>query len=107
MYLRIGELEINGGQYDVARHHLEKYLTFPNLVAKDSYYAQKLLEDCKFSIQAIAHPVPFKPINLGAAINTSADEYLPVATADESTLIFTRKINNNEDFYKSDKLNNE
>lgn len=107
VYLRIGELEVNGGQYDVAQHHLEKYLTFPNLVAKDSYYAQKLVEDCKFSIQAIAHPVPFKPINLGAAINTSADEYLPVATADESTLIFTRKINNNEDFYKSNKLNNE
>jgi Tol biopolymer transport system component len=30
----------------------------------------------------------------------------PTATADESTLIFTRKINNNEDFYKSFKLDN-
>jgi hypothetical protein len=41
---------------------------------------------------------------MGAEINTAEDEYLPVATADESTLIFTRKINNNEDFYKSDKV---
>jgi outer membrane protein OmpA-like peptidoglycan-associated protein len=49
--------------------------------------------------------VPFKPVNLGSEINTAADEYLPVATADEATLIFTRKINNNEDFYKSNKLN--
>lgn len=106
VYLRIGELEIDMGQYSVAQAHLEKYLSYPNLVAKDSYYAQKLVADCKFSIQAIAHPVPFKPVNLGPEINTSADEYLPVATADETTLIFTRKINNNEDFYKSNKLDN-
>ncbi len=42
---------------------------------------------------------------MGSEINTADDEYLPVATADESMLIFTRKINNNEDFYKSVKLN--
>jgi hypothetical protein len=51
--------------------------------------------------------VAFVPINMGAEINTAADEYLPVATADEGTLIFTRKIENNEDFYKSNKLNNQ
>jgi outer membrane protein OmpA-like peptidoglycan-associated protein len=38
---------------------------------------------------------------MGAEINTADDEYLPTATADEKTLIFTRKINSNEDFYKS------
>ena len=52
-------------------------------------------------MEAMAHPVAFKPVNLGPEINTADDEYLPTATADESTLIFTRKINNNEDFYKS------
>ena len=66
--------------------------------------AKKLLSDCKFSLEAIQHPVPFKPINLGPEINTGDDEYLPAITADESTLIFTRKINNNEDFYKSVKV---
>jgi outer membrane protein OmpA-like peptidoglycan-associated protein len=42
---------------------------------------------------------------MGPEINTANDEYLPTATADESMLIFTRKINNNEDFYKSVKVN--
>ena len=106
VYLKSGEMEINNAQYELAQQHLEKYLTYPNITAQNTYYAQKLITDCKFSIQAIAHPVPFKPINLGPAINTEADEYLPVATADEATLIFTRKINNNEDFYKSNKLDN-
>lgn len=105
IYLKLGEIEINDAQYTLSKQHLEKYLTYAGASPENTAYAQKLLTDAKFSIQAIQHPVPFKPINIGAEINTANDEYLPVATADESVLIFTRKINNNEDFYKSDKIN--
>jgi outer membrane protein OmpA-like peptidoglycan-associated protein len=104
IYLRAGEAEITDGQYVPAKQHLEKYITYPNLTAPNEAFARKLLRDCEFSIEALQHPVPFIPINMGPEINTEFDEYLPVATADEATLIFTRKINNNEDFYKSDKL---
>ncbi|WPU91133.1 OmpA family protein [Mucilaginibacter sabulilitoris] len=104
VYLKIGESEIYEAMYAQAQQHLEKYLTFPNITPQNNTYAQKLINDAKFSIQAVQHPVAFKPINMGPEINTANDEYLPVATADESMLIFTRKINNNEDFYKS--LNN-
>jgi outer membrane protein OmpA-like peptidoglycan-associated protein len=107
VYLKIGDCEITSAQYEPALHHLEKYLTYPNNTAQNTAYAQKLIADCKFSIQALTRPVTFVPINMGAEINTAADEYLPVATADEGTLIFTRKIENNEDFYKSIKLNNQ
>ncbi len=103
-YLKIGQEEISLADYNNAQHHLEKYLTYPDVTNQNSYLAQKLIIDCKFSVQAIAHPVPFKPVNIGPEINTDNDEYLPVATADESTLIFTRKISNNEDFYKSIKV---
>lgn len=105
VYLRVGDAEVSEAQYVAAKQHLEKYITYPNLVSRDEAYARKLLRDCDFAIDAIKHPVPFLPINMGPEINTAADEYLPVATADEGTLIFTRKINSNEDFYKSDKLN--
>lgn len=104
-YIKLGDEEISNARYNDAQQHLEKYLTFPNLTSQNIYHAQKLITDCKFSIQALLHPVPFKPVNMGPNINTADDEYLPVATADESTLIFTRKINNNEDFYKSSKVN--
>jgi outer membrane protein OmpA-like peptidoglycan-associated protein/tetratricopeptide (TPR) repeat protein len=106
VYLKVGDSEISEAQYVSAQRHLEKYLTYPNITAQNMAYAQKLVNDCKFSIQALLHPVAFKPVNMGAEINTADDEYLPTATADEMTLIFTRKINNNEDFYKSVKLNN-
>ncbi|RYZ92487.1 MAG: tetratricopeptide repeat protein, partial [Sphingobacteriaceae bacterium] len=101
VYLKLGEVEINEAQYQQARQHLEKYLTYPNFNTQNTAYAQKLIVDCKFSEEAIKHPVAFKPENMGPEINSADDEYMPVATADESMLIFTRKINNNEDFYKS------
>jgi outer membrane protein OmpA-like peptidoglycan-associated protein len=105
-YLKLGEVEINEAQYAEAKQHLEKYLTYPNFDPKGGAYAQKLLKDCLFSLDALKHPVPFKPQNIGPEINTADDEYLAVATADEGMLIFTRKINNNEDFYKSFKQDN-
>jgi outer membrane protein OmpA-like peptidoglycan-associated protein len=105
IYLKIGETEIYEAKYPQAQQHLEKYLTYPDITPQNNEFAQKLITDAKFSIQAIQHPVPFKPINMGPNINTANDEYLPVGTADESMLIFTRKINNNEDFYKSLKVN--
>ncbi|MBK0381118.1 PD40 domain-containing protein [Mucilaginibacter sp. SD-g] len=105
VYLKIGDCEVSEAQYPEAQRHLETYLTYPNIIPQNIAYAQKLISDCKFSIQAQLHPVAFTPINMGPEINTVNDEYLPVATADESTLIFTRKIDNNEDFYKSDRQN--
>ncbi|SDS76301.1 WD40-like Beta Propeller Repeat [Mucilaginibacter mallensis] len=101
IYLKLGSLEISEAQYAQAQMSLTKYLTYPNIADQDVRNAKKMLKDCEFSIEAIKHPVSFKPINMGSEINTPNDEYLPVATADESMLIFTRKINNNEDFYKS------
>lgn len=104
VYLKIGDEEINEAFYEKALLHLQKYLTYPDIPAQSRLSAEKLVADCKFSILAIANPVPFKPVNIGPEINTADDEYLPVTTADESTLIFTRKFNNNEDFYKSIKV---
>lgn len=106
VYLKAGECEINAGDYIQAQIHLEKYITYPALSPQDRFFARKLIADCNFSVEAIKHPVPFKPVNLGPEINSANDEYLPVSTADESTLIFTRKISNNEDFYKSLRLDN-
>lgn len=105
IYYKLGDCEVHDAQYAEAQQHLEKYLAYPNVQGQTKYIAEKFLNDCKFSIEAIQHPVPFKPINMGQEINTADDEYLPTVTADESTLIFTRKINNNEDFYKSVKVN--
>lgn len=107
IYIKLGEVELSAGQYDDANKHLEKYLTYPNISASNLAAAQKFLKDARFGMDAIQHPVPFKPVNIGSEINTTADEYSPIATADEKTLIFTRQINGNEDFYQSTKQTNQ
>ncbi|MDB5024390.1 MAG: OmpA family protein [Mucilaginibacter sp.] len=104
IYFKLADCEIHLAQYTQADQHLEKYLTSNDPQAQNRVSAQKLLKDCKFSLNALQHPVPFKPVNLGPEINTADDEYFPAITADENILIFTRKINNNEDFYQSVKM---
>jgi outer membrane protein OmpA-like peptidoglycan-associated protein/tetratricopeptide (TPR) repeat protein len=106
VYLKLGECEINQAQYTDAQQNLEKYLTYPNISNQNVFAAKKMIADCQFSINALQHPVEFKPVNLGPTVNTADDEYSPVATADEKTLIFTRQINSNEDFYQSVKVDN-
>jgi len=106
-YLRVGDEEVHLASYENAKRHIEKFLTYQDISPQQTLQAKKLLADCDFSLEALKHPVAFKPVNMGPAINTADDEYLPVATADESELIFTRKIANNEDFYKSLKANGE
>jgi outer membrane protein OmpA-like peptidoglycan-associated protein/tetratricopeptide (TPR) repeat protein len=57
-------------------------------------------ENCFFRANALENPVPFKPINLGSGVNTQLSEYFPQISLDGSSLVFTRR-SNNEDFYAS------
>ena len=105
-FLGLAESELNTGEYSSALQHFKKYASMPGVSEKNKALAAKYIADCEFSVIAINKPVPFNPVNLGAKINTDKDEYLPVVTADEETLIFTRRANDNEDFYLSKKLDN-
>ncbi|TZF81854.1 OmpA family protein [Pedobacter sp. BS3] len=100
-YFGLGESEVNTGKYNTALDHLKKYLSYPTVSESGKKQAEKLIADCEFSIPAIQHPVNFNPVNLGEGVNTKDWEYLPVVTADDETLIFTRQTNQNEDFYTS------
>jgi outer membrane protein OmpA-like peptidoglycan-associated protein/Tol biopolymer transport system component len=53
----------------------------------------KMIENCEFAIEAIKNPVDFNPINLGSSINSELPEYFPSITADDSTFLFTRRVN--------------
>lgn len=92
LYLSLAQLEMEDGDYESAKKHLEKYLTYDNLKPIRISQAKRKIESCDFAIKAINNPVPFKPVNLGDSINTQYDEYWPTLTADEQTLIITRLI---------------
>ena len=46
----------------------------------------------------------FAPENLGDSINTADLEYFPSSTIDGKKFIFTRRIQNKETFYESDRV---
>ncbi len=97
----LAESELYTGDYQAAIEHFKKYLGFPNVSPASRGLINKYIKDCEFALMAIKSPVPFTPVNLGQGVNTAEEEYLPVVTADETVLIFTRQRTKNEDFYQS------
>ena len=112
VYSNLATLEFNNGLYVAALEHINTYFSFSNQNPKFKKDAENLKKNCEFAIDAVKHPVPFKPKNLGTNINTKYDQYWPSLSADEQTLVFTVMLpidstnpnpylNQQEDFYYS------
>lgn len=99
----IAECYFNLHKYDSALFYFEAYEKTPDLSENRKKELSKYLVNTRFSAEAVLKPVPYDPKNLGANINTANQEYLPTVTADDSTLIFTRR-SNQEDFYISNRI---
>ncbi|SFC09081.1 WD40-like Beta Propeller Repeat [Parapedobacter composti] len=97
----LGESLLHTGRYAEALQALRKYLTTPGLSAEGQRRTTKYIADCTFSLEALKQPRAFSPRNAGSAINSEHDEYFPRLTADHRTIIFTRKVADNENFYES------
>ncbi|MBB6270876.1 outer membrane protein OmpA-like peptidoglycan-associated protein/Tol biopolymer transport system component [Pedobacter cryoconitis] len=108
VYYSLGEAELNSGEYANAGKHFALFKgTYKGKDQEMVLKADKYIRDCNFAVVAVKAPEKYDPVNLGAAINTKDREYLPTLTADGSTLIFSRTVNGNEDFYISRKVNKE
>ncbi len=101
LYLSLADIAMARRQYEQAIRLLQKYIHHPRAQAKRIEIARRKLANARFSADAIKHPQPFHPKNLGPHINTKWPEYLPSFTADEQFVIFTRRVNGQEDFYIS------
>lgn len=103
---RLARTELVLGKYQEAADHFKSYLSKDpkSEVRKD--LAEKLLANAEFAVQAVANPVPFEPTNLGENINTEGQEYLPTFSADGEMLIYTKRVNGQEDFFYSKRMTN-
>lgn len=100
----LGMLEFSNSHYKEAKPYLDKYLSYNSPDSDIVIRARLNAMHCEFAQAAILNPVPFEAVNLGTNINTSDPEYFPAVTADEQTMIFTRRVDNvNEDFFLSKK----
>lgn len=106
-YFELANLEMMVGEYEPALQNLRKFRSYKNAnqdLVKECFWLEK---NCEFAIEAIKNPVPFKPVNLGAGVNTFEPEYFPTLTVDQKQLLFTREtgakngMRGQEDFFVS------
>ncbi|HEY4800416.1 MAG TPA: hypothetical protein VII99_15150, partial [Bacteroidia bacterium] len=108
-YFTLAKLQFGSGLYEDAKKNFDKYLEKPGENKEINDLAKRDIINCDFAINALAHPVPFKPVNEGPGLNSKYDEYYPSITADEQTFLFTRRVPRKdgtglqEDFYVCNK----
>ena len=107
IYYVVGITEYEQNKFEEAANHIQQFLDTKPRKESLVKQANRRLRNCRFAAEAIKNPVPFNPENLGGNINTPQPEYLPTITADGNTLIFTKRVGNQEDFYTSFKENGE
>ncbi len=91
-YYYAGNLAFAMAKYRKALKYFNIYLKVKGKRLKNQKDALKKIANCKFAIQALAHPVDFVPVNMGANINSPLDEYFPTITEDDSVFLFTRRL---------------
>ncbi|WP_140936650.1 OmpA family protein [Sphingobacterium lumbrici] len=96
----LGESLLNEGKYQEALTYLEDYAK-NNLTEKSRRQIDKYIADCLFAIKYTEQNTVHLQ-KLPTTINTSDDEYFPKLTADNKTIVFTRKVNNQENFFESE-----
>ena len=99
------------GRFADAQKAITTFLTKPNMNERVVKAAQYRLNSYNFALdyekQYNTSKYVLAPQNLGDSINSSFLEYLPSVTVDGNTLLFTRRVNNNnEDFFISQKNKN-
>ncbi|RME15496.1 MAG: hypothetical protein D6799_05990, partial [Bacteroidetes bacterium] len=75
--------------FDNAEEHINKFLSQKKLSPEDKSNAEILKNYIQNAKVLYSSPTQAKVSNLGKPINTEWDEYVPVITTDEATMIFT------------------
>ena len=91
-WIELANLQLDAGEMDKAIASYHRFLELDKRVPKRHAEAERGIATARFRKNAIANPVPFDPENMGQAINSGDDEYLPALTVDCETMVFTRRF---------------
>jgi outer membrane protein OmpA-like peptidoglycan-associated protein len=114
IFFSLAKLELKEGEYSDALADFKESVKTKSKDATIEYYKQNGIASCLFAMEALKHPVPYDPKNVGPNINSKFDEYFPAITNDDGMFLFTRDIQDNssmyghqEDFFVSYKVDND
>ena len=88
--LKLGYALFNHADFDEAKKYFQAFGQQKGVTPDYEKETEHMVKNCDFAKEAVKHPVAFKPINLGSAINTPEDDLMPTLTADEHYMYFTR-----------------
>jgi outer membrane protein OmpA-like peptidoglycan-associated protein/tetratricopeptide (TPR) repeat protein len=94
------------GNFEAAMNAVTLFLSIPNLNERSRKAGEYRQQCYRFALDyartRMKSGYTFEPQNLGDSVNTKDAEYYPTISLDGHMLIFTRRVNdNNEDFYQS------
>jgi outer membrane protein OmpA-like peptidoglycan-associated protein len=97
------------GKFEKALENTNKFLAIPNLQEKNKKAGIEKQKGFEFAVnfakKIASKNYIFNPINMGENINSTNLEYLPSITVDGNKMIFNKRIDSDEDFYESEKIN--
>jgi flagellar motor protein MotB len=90
-------------QWEIGSFH-KAIVNFRNYMSKSEKEEKKrrayeMIGHCEFAITALKNPHQIEKIPLPNSINSSNSEYLPVLSAEEDFIIFTRRVDRREFIY--------
>ncbi len=106
-WFALGKRALESADYEKGSYYFGQLLSLTQAPKNIGLDAELYLSQCNFAILARKQPVDYNPFNMGDSINSEVDEYLPSLTADDETLIFTRRTPQSEDFYVSYRIDSQ
>jgi len=88
---QLGKAFHANNDFDLGIKYFEFLLNKKTLAKTDRELVERLKKNCIVGKELAANPLDILISNMGAPINSSGTEYVPLLSADESTLIFTFK----------------
>ena len=90
IYYILGSISFGNKDYAKAKQRLQKFLASNRGTSQEISEARDMLNASIFYIEGFGKPVPYDPKPV-KDISSTADEYLPVITADNEFAFFTRR----------------
>ncbi len=107
MYFSLGLVFEHLQQYRLAVEQFRIYTRMEKSNAPKLIKAGSKIEQLEFIANSLENPVQFVPVDPGEKINSSASEYWASTDITGNMLVFTRRINGQEDLFISNKLDGE
>jgi outer membrane protein OmpA-like peptidoglycan-associated protein/tetratricopeptide (TPR) repeat protein len=104
LYYQLALAQMRADDFEGSIPTWDQYLQREKKNADVIKRAQRNRADAVFAAEAIKKPLPFQPEKLPASINSPDQaEFLPSVSADGQTMVFSRLVQGQEDFFVSTK----